>query len=203
MVGRYPGRVPDVDVTSTLDDDQITQRFVDGAADALALVYRRWGPLVLGLARRAVGPADAEDITQQVFVSAWRSRDRFDAERGALGAWLVAITRHRIADHLRRRSTRSEVSTDPQVLASALAGMSDERSSAEHHAALLSVHEELERIGDPQRTIVRLAFFEDLTHVQIADRLELPLGTVKSHLTRTLQRIRVSMREEDDDAPRS
>lgn len=202
VVTGYPGRVSDVEVSPDLDDDQITRRFLDGATDGLALVYRRWGPLVLGLARRAVGPIDAEDVTQQVFVSAWRSRDRFDAGRGAMGSWLVGITRHRIADHLRRRVLTAEVSTDPDVLFAGLADDTDGRWSPEHVAAQLSLHEELERIGEPQRTIVWLAYFEDLTHVQIATRLELPLGTVKSHLTRTLHRMRASMREEDDDAAR-
>jgi RNA polymerase sigma factor (sigma-70 family) len=184
------------------DADQeaaLAHAFSQGETESLARVYQRWGGLVHGLAAKAVGRTDADDITQQVFVSAWQSRGSYAPERSPLGAWLVGITRHRIADHLGTRHRSSEVPTDP----SGLLGSMEHEHAAPHLApermdALITLYEELERIGDPQRHIVLLAFFHDLTHQQIAEQLELPLGTVKSHIARTLRRLRDRL--EGDDA---
>jgi RNA polymerase sigma factor (sigma-70 family) len=88
----------------------VSATFGKGDPDALRLLYQRFGALVYSLARRSLGAdADAEDVTQQVFVSAWRGRDTFDPERGSLAGWLVAITRNRIADLLRKRQRDDRV----------------------------------------------------------------------------------------------
>lgn len=182
-------------------DAQVSAAFAHGDAAVLSHVYQRWGGLVHGLAAKAVGTSDADDITQQVFVSAWQSRDRYEPEQGPLGAWLVGITRHRIADHFARRHRHHEVSSDPQLLRANLServatnGMTVERIDQ-----LLVLWEELERIGDPQRQIMVLAFFEDKTHAQIAEHLSIPLGTVKSYISRTLRRMRSRLEGEHDDA---
>ncbi|MFK5634909.1 MULTISPECIES: RNA polymerase sigma factor [unclassified Ornithinimicrobium] len=176
------------------DTDQETvlaHDFAAGHSEALAQVYQRWGGLVHGLAAKAVGRTDADDVTQQVFVSAWQSRGSYAPDRSPLGAWLVGITRHRIADHLGTRHRTAEVPTDPSgVLGSLEHEHSAAHLSPERMDALITLYEELERIGDPQRHIVLLAFFQDLTHQQIAEQLGLPLGTVKSHIARTLRRLR-------------
>lgn len=170
-------------------DARIMASWSRGDEDALELAYRRWGGLVHGLARRAVGHDAADDVTQQVFVSAWRGRATYDPQEGPLGAWLVGITRRRIADHLRARPRRLEVVADPQDLPAVHAEGWDEGDRDD----LLAVYEELERIGDPQRRIVLLAHVHGLTHPEIAERLEMPLGTVKSHLSRTVSRLRTLM----------
>ncbi len=186
MTDRISGLDTDVDA-----DRSISLAFTQGHPTALAQAYQRWGGLVHGLAAKAVGHSDAEDVTQQVFVSAWQSRERYRVEQGPLGAWLVGITRHRIADHFGRRHVGKEVAADPSVL----------HANLEHHPApntvtadridqMLVLWEELERIGDPQRRIMVLAFFEDMTHAQIAEVLDIPLGTVKSYIARTLRRMR-------------
>ncbi|ANS79141.1 RNA polymerase ECF-subfamily sigma factor [Serinicoccus hydrothermalis] len=166
------------------DDDGIVAGWVRGEQDALERAYRRWSGLVHGLSRRAVGPDDADDVTQAVFVSAWRGRTTFDPQAGSLGAWLVGITRRRIADHLRVRR-RQPVPTGLPHDGADGAGWSQADT-----ADLLTIYEELERIGDPQRRIILLAYVEDLTQREIAERLELPLGTVKTHTNRTLARLR-------------
>ena len=95
------GQVPDEDVAGA---------FSDGHPDALALVYQRFGALVYSIALRSLDArSDAEDVTQQVFVSAWRSRGSFDRGRGTLGGWLVTITRNKVADVLRARQRDSRV----------------------------------------------------------------------------------------------
>jgi RNA polymerase sigma-70 factor (ECF subfamily) len=169
------------------DDGEVGKRFAAGDEQALALAYERWAGLVHGLACRAFGAGqEAEDITQQVFVSAWQGRSGFRPDRGPLAAWLVGITRHRIADaservrRHRRALTALSAATPPEAQAS-FAPDSDRR---------VLIMEELARVGHPQQEIIELAFFADLTHEQIAARTGLPLGTVKSHIRRTLHRLR-------------
>ena len=166
------------------DDEGIAADWVQGEQDALERAYRRWSGLVHGLSRRAVGPDDADDVTQAVFVSAWRGRATYDPQAGPLGAWLVGITRRRIADHLRTRRRHPVAEMSPDEGADS-AGWSQADS-----ADLLTIYEELERIGDPQRRIILLAYVGDLTQREIAERLDLPLGTVKTHTNRTLARLR-------------
>jgi RNA polymerase sigma-70 factor (ECF subfamily) len=170
-------------------EQELAERFLAGDERALAWLYERTAGLVLGLASRALGPgADAEDVTQQVFIAAWNGRERYSPEKGPLAAWIVGITRHRVADAL-ARGRRDRRLTD--LVAAREAPGSQVRDSFDGLAITRVVLlTELARIGQPQRGIMELAFFADLTHEQIADRTGLPLGTVKSHIRRTLRRLR-------------
>lgn len=179
-------------LTTTDDADAdvalLGRRFADGDEEALAEAYRRWSTLVHTIALRSLGDrADAEDVTQQVFVSAWRGRHRFDPGRARLPAWLVGIARHTVADahEARSRARRSE-----QAAVAVAPNPSTTEEDVRQVADRVLVADELRRLGDPGRTILELAFFRDLTHVQIAEELDLPLGTVKSHVRRSLIRLR-------------
>ena len=168
----------------------IAERFQLGDDQGLAGAYQRWSGLVYTAAIRATGnEADAADITQAVFVSAWRGRAGFDPERGALPGWLVAITRRRIADHWEDRSRQAR-----RVEAVAASGAAEAvETPVDGLIDRVLLADELERLGEPQRRIMELAFFQDLTHAQIASLLDLPLGTVKSHIRRSLERLRVRL----------
>jgi RNA polymerase sigma factor (sigma-70 family) len=175
-------------VDSEPDDAALGVLFAAGDERALAWAYERWAGLVHGLACRALGAgADAEDVTQQVFVSAWTGRTRYKPDRGPFAAWLVGICRHRIADALARRRREQQIAEAAGMVDATLPR--DARFEAQADARVVLM-DELARISQPQRAIMELAFFADLTHEQIADRMNLPLGTVKSHIRRTLGRLR-------------
>ena len=162
--------------------DALARDFVAGAEGALEELYRDVSPLIYSLAVRALGdPTEAEDVTQQTFVAAWRSRETFDPERGALRGWVVGIARKSIASALERRTRdrrRLEAVRDDVPL-----------PEPDHVEDLLLAYE-IDALGDPRRTIMALAFYEGHTHEQIAASLAMPLGTVKSHIRRSLTTLR-------------
>lgn len=178
-------------VTTTLDDaTDLARRFAEGDERALAEIYTQWSSLVYSLAVRSLGDAtDAEDVTQKVFVAAWQGRQRFDIERASLSAWLVGITRHSIAD-MHQARTRQRSITDHVAAVT----LDDVAPAPETDLAdRLLIADEMARLDPLPRTVVHLAFFDDLTHVQIAARLDIPVGTVKSHIRRSLSKLRVRL----------
>lgn len=166
-----------------LDVSDIGRLLAAGDESALAEAYRRWSRLVCTVALRSLPTqADAEDVTQTVFVSAWRSRHTFDPQSGNVPGWLLAITRRRIADF--HRSRRDEIP---------VATVTDQPVDLVDLSAQISMADEIDELGEPASQIIRLAFYDDLTHQQIADKMGLPLGTVKSHVRRSLLKMRTRL----------
>ncbi|MDT0278177.1 RNA polymerase sigma factor [Blastococcus goldschmidtiae] len=176
------------------DDAEVGRRFAAGEEQSLVWAYERWAGQVHGMAVRAFGPGpDAEDVTQQVFVAAWTGRARFRPDDSPLPAWLVGICRHKIADAWARRDKQRREAEAAVSEAKATPAGGTEPAVDTVVADRMLVLDELDRLGQPQRGIIELAFFEDLTHAQISERTGIPLGTVKSHIRRTLERLRTRL----------
>ena len=162
-----------------------------GDADAVAELYDRHARAIYSLALAILRDArDAEDVVQDVFSQAWRQASRYCASRGAVGAWLLMLTRTRAIDRLRARRARPDMASDDR----AASELVDAGPRADAH--VLSA-EQIARVraalGDLpvlQRVAIELAYFEGLTHVEIAARMEQPLGTVKTRIRLALTKLR-------------
>ncbi|MGW5733139.1 MULTISPECIES: sigma-70 family RNA polymerase sigma factor [Streptomyces] len=178
---------------TNVDEADLARRFRDGDEQALTLAYQRWGALVHTLARRSLNdPRDAEDVTQQVFLAAWRGRAGYRPERGALGGWFVGITRHAIADAhaARARRTVIENASGAQQEEAVRHWGVDETEAALNRVLVL---QKLGHLTPVQRRVMGMAVYGDMTQVQIAEHTGLPLGTVKSHMRRALHSLRLAM----------
>lgn len=177
-------------VEETVLEKELGRGLLRADEQAFAGIYRRWGPLVHTMAARSLGDArEAEDVTQQVFLAVWRGRDGFHPERGPLGAWLVGITRRKIVDALAARTRRLHL-IEAAGHAAGAAGPELQLAATDRVLDRVLLSDELARLPQRQREVLRLAFYEDLTQVQISERTGLPLGTVKSHARRALFQLR-------------
>jgi RNA polymerase sigma factor (sigma-70 family) len=162
---------------------EIGARLAAGEEGAIDACYAVLGPMVLGYLRRFVPRDEAEDVLQRVFYEVWRNRDRYDPAR-SLEAWVLGIARKRAIDLLRRR----HANVVPMEELREIAG-DDGRELAERYARAQEVRGALERLPVEQREVLTLAYFGELTQTEIADRLSLPLGTVKARTFRGLRRL--------------
>ena len=159
-----------------------------GDRSALATAYQRWGAAVHTIALRSLGDHhDAEDVTQQVFVSAWRSRESLREDLGSLPGWLFSITRRRCADlHAARARERQR-----EEVVAQFADRQEITSTAEQVTNQVVLAHELSVMG----ALIRAVVMEGRTHEEAAAAFNLPLGTVKSHIRRGLIQLRTRLEE--------
>ena len=183
-------------VTVSSDEPDLVAGFLAGEESALEEIYRRYSALIFTVALRSLGEAsEAEDVTQKVFVAAWTGRANFRPERASLPAWLLGITRNKVVDAHQARAKQRRIANELAVNAQPPPEPSDV-------AARLIIAEEISRLDEVPQRVLRMAFYEDLTHAQIAERLQLPPGTVKSHIRRSLIKLKRRL-EVWTDAPES
>jgi RNA polymerase sigma-70 factor (ECF subfamily) len=174
------------DATPVADPD-VGDRFRAGDEDALREVYDRHGAAVHHLAMATLrNSADAEDVTQLTFVSAWQARGTYDPARGSLLGWLLGIARRKVVDRIREAGRQGRVVDSVRRAA----GPDTEDGAAEELIERLVVADELAGLPPDQRRVLELAFYDDLTHQQISASTGMPLGTVKSHLRRGMAQLR-------------
>jgi RNA polymerase sigma-70 factor (ECF subfamily) len=158
--------------------------------EAFSQLYDRFSCLVYTLAMRMLRmPSDAEDLLQEVFVQVWHQANRYSEERGSPEAWIINIARSRAIDKLSsiRRMERSFVLTDDPAKAESSDYV---ESSAAESETKLTMNSALTNLPEAQRKVLELAYFDGLSQTEIADRLQEPLGTVKTRMRSGIHRLR-------------
>lgn len=183
--------VPQRDPGDAADLDAV-RRMAAGDGSALATLYDRHARVTYSLALRILGePLEAEEVVQDVFSQAWRQASRFDRSRGAVVAWLLMMTRSRAIDRVRARRAMPAAAGDPDQAF----GLIADRADGPERVALTTeraarLKEALDTLPLIQRVPIELAFFEGLTHVEVAERLEVPLGTIKTRIRLGLMKMK-------------
>ena len=151
----------------------------------MGALYDRYSPVVYAVALRVLGDTGAaEDVLQDVFMQLWRNPGAFDSSRGSLGAWLAVITRNRSIDTLRKRRPENDIEDVILSVEPDLAGDADRARVRER------VRTALEGMPDAQRKALELAYYEGLTHSEIAAKTGEPLGTIKTRIRAGLMTLR-------------
>ena len=195
---RATERMGDSDGLSSIErtdpDVALAATWAQDGPDAMRRVWDRYGTLVHTYCVRSIADRDlAADCVQETFVSAWRSRARFDPGKGSLGAWLLGIARHRVHDTYRSQSRTPVADGSLERIDTA-----DAASPSDDLIHRLLVADALEQLTARSRKALELAYFEGFSQSQIAERLGLPLGTVKSDVRRALLKLRALLGEVGD-----
>lgn len=172
-------------------DEDLMARVGEGDAAAFSLIYDRHSGIAFSLAYRMCGRRPtAEDVVQEAFLSAWRRASSYDPARGSVRTWLLGIVHHRAVDALRRTGNDARRRFDVPVEELDLAAETsvDGEVVARDRAEL--VRGALEGLPDEQSRVVELAYFGGFTHTEIAEMLELPVGTVKGRMRLALGKLR-------------
>jgi len=175
------------------------ERLTERDPAALESLYDRYSRMVYSLALRIAGqPAIAEEIVQDVFLKLWHSADRYRAERGPLGPWLCTLARNRALDHLRlkrekQRRREDSIEDDLPLAAAVVAKSPSPETLAQQSQQAVRVRASLSELPATQQRAIELAYFEGMSHSEIAAALAEPLGTVKSWISSGLQRMRETL----------
>lgn len=168
-----------------VSDAELLARVAEGDAASFAELWQRYGGIVLGTCQRILRDRGvAEDAAQEAFARIWKSAGTFDAARGVPAAWISRITRNAALNQVRAR--------EPHALAG-----SEPIPPTEHLAERFWLRALLGRLNQDEQVAIELAYFHDLSHTQIAERIGAPLGTVKARIRRGVTRLAELAEQED------
>lgn len=169
---------------------ELVKRLHQRDAQALADLYDRYGRLAYSVILRIVhNGATAEDLVQETFLRVWKHARAFDAEKGALGPWLLAVARYRAIDYLRSGGGR-DCNALKFEMADHFSLSTDMESTILEADNLKTIRAAVERLSPNQQQVIKLAYFEGLTQTEMAERMGQPLGTVKTWARTALKRLR-------------
>ena len=177
-------------------DRELVEAIARGEEEAFRGLFGRYAPTALALARRVVRqPFLAEEIVQEAFLAVWRNPAGFDRQRGSVKAWLMGMVHHRAVDAVRREESqrrRAEESqrSDPVVVLDHADQVAEAVGAPQEREA---VRNALGGLPEQQRQVIELMYFDGLSQSKIAERLDLPLGTVKSRTLLGMRRLRSAM----------
>ena len=178
-------RLPGAEIKGGATDISLVGAIRSGDESAMATLYDRYSSIVYAVSLRVLGDTGAaEDVLQEVFMQLWRNPGVFDSSRGNLGAWLAVIARNRSIDSLRKRRPETDIE---DVIVSVEPDMAGE---AERSRAMEKVRSTLGGMPAAQRNALEMAYFEGLTHTEIAAKTGEPLGTIKTRIRAGLMTLR-------------
>ncbi len=198
-----PASAPDPsDGLRGLADEELMQLVYQGAAEAFEIVYDRHADAAYSLAHRICRQRVlAEDVVQEAFLSLWRSRARYDRDRGSVRTWVLGIVHNRAIDALRRRAVRERGLVHDAGIEERIAAPERTDLEVARRAEAREVRDALQELPAEQSRVIELAFFDGLTHVQIATMLETPVGTVKGRMRLGLAKLRLTLGDPLELAP--
>jgi len=177
-----------------LGDEELMRLVAGGDARAFEIVYERHSTSVFSLAYRICGVrATAEEVAQEAFLAVWRSGARYDARRGSVRSWLLGVVHHRAIDHVRRSTIRDRLVSKAEVDTEAAEAPERTELEVARREEAREMRTLVNALPDPQRRVVELAYFGGFTQEQIAQLLEVPLGTVKGRMRLALEKMRSSL----------
>jgi RNA polymerase sigma-70 factor (ECF subfamily) len=177
-----------------LADEELMRLVAEADAGAFEIVLERHGDAAFSLAYRILGRRNlAEDVVQEAFLSIWRASGRYDATRASLRTWALGVVRNRAIDMLRRNAPHDTRRAGDEALAEMLPAPGRTDVEAERRAEARELRTLLDRLPGEQTRVIELAYYGGFSHAEIAEMLDLPVGTVKGRMRLGLQKLRGEM----------